>query len=151
MFQEAKAKFQQLLKVYQTLSNPQRRADYDRYGEHEEEERGEEQAEEADGDVEGVPHYWTVEELESLLSELGETSNFSQEGPFFISLQSILYLCYSVEWSNSVFVLTDIAMMQKNMEFERTMDPAYVWTDKIVSKEIDRAYKMGVNEIHFNK
>jgi DnaJ-class molecular chaperone len=90
-FQEAKAKFQQLLKVYQTLSNPQRRADYDRYGEYEEGDRGEEQAEEANDDVEGVPHYWTVEELESLLSELGETSNLSQEGLFFHSSSIDLY------------------------------------------------------------
>jgi hypothetical protein len=122
--EEAKAKFQRLLKVYQTLSNPQRRADYDRYGEHEDEDRGEEQAEEADADVEGIPQYWTVEELETLLSELGETKDLSQN---------------------------EISMMQKNMEFERTMDPAYVWTEKIVSKEIERAHAMGVNEICFMK
>lgn len=91
------------------MSNPKRRADYDQYGEREDEERGEEeeQVEEGDEEIKEVPHYWTVEELEQLLSQLNESKELSKDGRFPLScfhyIHSILILSLNLSLSEFFF------------------------------------------------
>eukprot|EP01122_Echinamoeba_exundans_P001354 TRINITY_DN11427_c0_g1_i2.p1 TRINITY_DN11427_c0_g1~~TRINITY_DN11427_c0_g1_i2.p1 ORF type:complete len:516 (+),score=155.82 TRINITY_DN11427_c0_g1_i2:117-1550(+) len=117
--EEAAEKFKELNKIYSVLSDPLKREDYDRYGETDDNDDIGEQAEEAsEGDV--GTHFWTVDELESLLNSASRKDKFSTD---------------------------QIKEMAANMEFEATMSKMGEWNNEIFESEIARAKKLGVSQL----
>jgi len=116
--EEAKAKFQRLSHIYSVLSVPAKRADYDNFGEDDDDD---ECGEEADEENAEFLAELTVEQLQAFIAALG--------GDLVISAEEV----------------------KRNVDFESAMNPAFVYSKKILDAEIARAVKCHVTKLYFEK
>jgi len=116
-FSDAKEKFQRLQQIWAVLKSPQKRADYDRFGELDDDEGLQEE-----GEVEEVeddnPVEFTVEEIQKFLD-------------------SFQLRVSAVDVHNS-------------LEFESSMNPASVYTEEILLREIQRATSVTVTHLELS-